>query len=93
DEEDRGTHSRGCQAVLQIGSLVLHPAVVSDMDWRLDVVKFLFLHSFFKLHTPTEDILHEAISSLFVKALVLREDLGFHLAVIRRLIGLLRREG
>ncbi|GBM38043.1 DNA polymerase V [Araneus ventricosus] len=58
DEEDRGTHSRGCQAVLQIGSLVLHPAVVSDMDWRLDVVKFLFLHSFFKLHTPTEDILH-----------------------------------
>ncbi|CAL1287261.1 unnamed protein product [Larinioides sclopetarius] len=58
DEEDQSAYHRRSQAVLQIGSLVSHPAVISDVDWRLDVVKFLFLHSFFKLHTPTEDILH-----------------------------------
>lgn len=58
EDEVDAVHSRRFQAVLQIGSLVNHPATVSDLEWRFSVIKFLFLHSFFNLHTPTEGILH-----------------------------------
>ncbi|GFT97312.1 myb-binding protein 1A-like protein [Nephila pilipes] len=58
EDEVDGVHSSRFQAVLQIGSLVNHPATVSDLEWRFSVVKFLFLHSFFDLHTPSQDILH-----------------------------------
>ncbi|GFX24076.1 myb-binding protein 1A [Trichonephila clavipes] len=58
EEEEDAVHSRRFQAVLQIGSLVHHPATILDLEWRLSVTKFLFLHSFFNLHTPTENILH-----------------------------------
>ncbi|GFR06092.1 myb-binding protein 1A-like protein [Trichonephila clavata] len=58
EEEKDAVHNIRFQAVLQIGSLVNHPATISDLEWRLSVTKFLFLHSFFNLHTPTENILH-----------------------------------
>ncbi|XP_055942572.1 myb-binding protein 1A-like protein [Argiope bruennichi] len=58
DEADRGRNHRRFQAVLQIGNLVSHDAIVPDIEWRLHVVKFLLIHAFFKLETPNEGILH-----------------------------------
>ncbi|GIX91145.1 myb-binding protein 1A-like protein [Caerostris extrusa] len=72
EEEEIGAHSKCFQSVLQIGSLVNHPIVVLDIEWRLNVIKFLFMHSFFDLHAPTEDILHCDISCRNI-SIILRE--------------------
>ncbi|KFM71349.1 Myb-binding protein 1A-like protein, partial [Stegodyphus mimosarum] len=45
-------------AVVQIGNLLSHPVMIGDIEWRLNIMKFLFLHSFFNVKVPCEDILH-----------------------------------
>ncbi|XP_054709945.1 myb-binding protein 1A-like protein [Uloborus diversus] len=49
---------KSIQAVNQIGNLTSHPVIIADIEWRLNMIKFLFLHSFFTVKEPTSEIAH-----------------------------------
>ncbi|XP_071038439.1 myb-binding protein 1A isoform X1 [Parasteatoda tepidariorum] len=58
DDDVNITDNQRVIAVTQIGNLVSHAKIMTDIDWRINVIKFLFLHSFFAIKEVTTDILH-----------------------------------